>query len=265
MVINVVRLKFNTDVKVNGKALSSHNTPTSLFKQHIVNELLGTASLERFGSIQFMSSGVVKDSLSTMNYQFERPNRLRLYGSYTPSSSYTLDGMRIMTRNNNSYFVTSITPVSVISGNPVNFSWTVELGVSNRNTSGFLTKYNIDAKDDYCRLLSLILQIFLGGRTAPSPTGVSLKPSQIEVIGQDGATIIASSTNITASYDSSTSTVKWVTDTFKITQTSGSNEYIKRITFRDTVSGCGLVVWSPIQYEYVNLDEYIQIELRIGV
>jgi hypothetical protein len=264
MVVDVVRLKFDTDVKINGKTVTSHNTPTSLFKQHIVNELLGTESLEQFGRIEFMSSGVVKDSLSSMNYEFVKSNQLKLYGSYTPTSSYTLDGMRITTKNNNTYFYTSISPIDVIAGNPVNFSWTVTLGVSNRTPSGFLSKFSIDVTD-YYRLLSLILQIFLGGRTAPSPSGVSLKPSKVEIIGKDSATIIASTTNITATYDSATSTVKWKTDTFKVTQVSGDNEYIYRIRMVDTKSGYGLVVWSWLQYEYINVNEYIQIELNIGV
>jgi hypothetical protein len=261
----MAKLTFNTDVKINGNTVESHNTPTSLFKQHIVNELLGTASIERFGAIEFMSSGVVKDTLSSMSYQFDAPNRLRLYGSYTPSSSYTLDSMRIRTVNNNTYFVTFITPTSVIAGNPVNFTWTVKLDVSNRNASGFLSKYSLDASSDYCRLLSVILQIFLGGRNSVSPTGVSLKPGKVYVYGQDGYTVIASTTSITATYDSSTSTVKWITDAFKVTEISGANEYIKRIRMEDTVSGCGLVIWSYQQFEYVNLDEYIQIELDIGV
>jgi hypothetical protein len=261
----MVKLTFNTDVKINGNTVESHNTPTSLFKQHIVNELLGTASIERFSAIEFMSSGVVKDTLSSMNYQFEAPNRLKLYGSYTPSSSYTLDSMRIRTVNNNTYFVTSITPVNVIAGNPVNFTWTVKLDVSNRNTSGFLSKFSLDATSLLCRLLPLILEIFILGRTGVNPTGVSLKPSKVEVVGKDSVTVIASSTNITATYDSFTSTVKWSTDTFEITQVSGSNEYIYSIKLIDTLSGCSLVVWSWMQYEYVNLNEYIQIELDIGV
>jgi len=265
MVVNVAKLTFNTDVRINGKVIPSHNSPTSTFKQHIINELQGTASLEQFGAIQFMSSGVAKDSLSNMNYQFVSTNSLKLYGSYTPSSSYTLDGMKIITKNNNTYFTTSITPISVTQGIPVNFSWTVTLDITNRNPSGFLSKFSIDATSDYSRLLSAILQIFLGGRNATSPTGISLKPGKVEVIGQDGATIIASSTNITASYDSSTSTVKWKTDIFKVTQVSGNNEYINRIVFRDTVSSFGLIVWEWLQYEYVNVNDYIQIELDIGV
>jgi len=265
MVIGLVRLKFNTRVDIDGKTVASHNTPTSIFKQHIINELLGTESLERFDSIQFTSSGVVKDSLSNMYYQFLKPNQLKLYGSYTPSSSYTLDGMKIVTRNGNTYFVTSISPVSVVAGNPVNFSWTVTLDVTNRTPSGFLSKFNLEIASDYNRLLPLILQIFLGGRTGVSPTGVSLKPSKVEIYGKDSVTLIASTTNITATYDSATSTVKWKTDLFKITQVSGDNEYIYRIRMVDTKSGYGLVVWSWIQYEYVNINEYIQVELNIGV
>jgi hypothetical protein len=261
----MVKLTFNTDVKINGNTVESHNTPTSLFKQHIVNELLGTASIERFSAIEFMSSGAVKDTLSSMKYQFEEPNRLKLYGSYTPSSSYTLDSMRIRTENNNTYFVTSITPVKVIAGNPVNFTWKVNLDVSNRNTTGFLSKFSPDATTSLCRLLPLILEIFIAGRTAVNPTGVSLKPGKVVVFGKDSATIIASSTNITATYDSSTSTVKWITDKFEITQVSGSDEYIHLIRFIDTLSDCGLIAWSWMQYEYVNLNEYIQIELDIGV
>jgi len=261
----VARLKFNTDVKINGESVSSHNSPTSTFKQHIINELQGIASLEQFSAIQFTSSGVVKDSLSNMNYQFESPNKLKLYGSYTPSSSYTLDGMKIVTRNNNIYFTTSITPISVTQGVPVNFSWTVTLDISNRNPSGFLSKFSIDAKNDFSRLLSVILQIFLGGRTGTNPTGISLKPGKIEVYGKDSVTLIASSTNITATYDSSTSTVKWKTDIFKVTQVSGNNEYIDYIVFRDTVSNFGLIVWDWLQYEYVNVNDFIQVELDIGV
>jgi len=265
MVVGVAMLKFNSDVKINGKRVSLHSSPTSTFKQHIVNELLGTASLEKFSALWFTSGGVAKDSISNLSYQFTKPNQLQLYGSYTPSSSYTLDGMKVTTTNNNTYFTTSITPISVTQGIPVNITWTVTLDVSNRNTSGFLSKFSIDASSDYGRLLSLILQIFLGGRTKVNPTGVSLKPSKVEVYGKDSYTVIASTTNITATYDSATSTVKWKTDIFKVTQTSDANEYIYSIVMRDTVSGYGLVVWNWLQYEKVNVNDYIQIELNIGV
>jgi len=261
----VARLRFNVDVEIDGKVVPSHSSPTNTFRQHIINELLGTASLEQFSTLWFTSGGVAKDSISNVSYQFSSPNQLQLYGSYTPSSSYTLDGMMLTTKNNNTYFVTSISPINVTQGKTVNFTWTVTLDISNRNSSGMLSKFRLDATSLLCRLLPLILEIFIAGRTGANPTGISLKPSKIEVYGQDSVTLIASSTNITATYDSTTSKVKWITDNFPVTQVSGNNEYIYKIQFVDTQSGCALIYWEWLQYEYVSVGDLIHVELDIGV
>ncbi|MEM3414854.1 MAG: hypothetical protein QW575_04725 [Thermoproteota archaeon] len=261
----MTRLRFNVDVEINGKAVFSHSSPTDTFRQHIINELLGMASLEQFSTLWFTSGGVAKDSISNLSYQFPKPNQLQLYGSYTPTSSYTLDGMMVTTKNNNTYFVTSISPINVTQGKTVNFTWTVTLDIVNRSPSGMLSKFSLDATSVSCRLLPLILQIFISGRSGASPTGVSLKPNKIEVYGQDSVTVIASSTNITATYDSTTSKVKWITDNFPVTQVSGNNEYIYKIQFVDSQSGCALIYWDWLQYEYISVGDLIHIELDIGV
>jgi hypothetical protein len=254
------------EVKVNGSPIASHSSPTDTLKSHIYSELKGTAALDKIAKIQFCSAGVVKDETTTFSGDLPQPNRLRLYGTYTPSSSYTLNEIRIVTQNGYTYFTTSLAqPVNVTAGVPVSFEWSVTLDVSRSSTSGFLTGYNLDMTSYLCRLLPAILQIIAAGRSNAFPSGINLRPTECKVMGSDTATIIAQTTSILMTADDVNRRVTYDTGYMQVTQVSAANEYIAQIWLRDPTSGCGLVLWTYTVAENVKKGDLIRVTLTIQV
>jgi hypothetical protein len=161
------------EVKVNGSTVASHSSPTDAFKSHIYSELKGTAALDKIAKIRFCSAGAVKDETTTFTREMPQPNKLRLYGTYTPSSSYALDSVRIVTQNGHTYFTTTLpSPVNVTAGAPVSFEWSVTLNIDRVSKSGFLSTYDIDMTSYFTRLLPAILQIIALGRFNAFPNGI---------------------------------------------------------------------------------------------
>jgi hypothetical protein len=253
-------------VKVNGATAASHSSPTDTFKSHIYSELKGTVALDRIAKIQFCSAGAVKDEVTSFYADQSQPNKLRLYGTYTPSSSYTLDSIRIVTQNGHTYFTTSLSsPVNVVAGAPVSFEWSVTLDINRVSKSGFLTTYNIDMTSYFCRLLPAILQIIALGRSNAFPNGINLRPTECRVMGSDTATIIAQTANISMTADDANRKVTYDTGYMQVTQVSTTNEYIAQIWFRDPTSGCGLVLWTYWAAENVSKGDLIRVTLTIQV
>jgi len=254
------------EVKVNGSAVASHSSPTDTFKSHVYSELKGTATLDKISKIQFCSAGVVKDEVTSFNREMPQPNKLRLYGTYTPSSSYSLDSVRIVTQNGYTYFTTSLSsPVNVTAGAPVSFEWSVTLDINRSSTSGFLKGYNLDMTSYITRLLPAILSIIAVGRDNAFPSGINLKPTECRVMGSDTVTIIAQTTNISVTADDANRKVTYDTGYMQVTQVSTSNEYIAQIWLRDPTSGSGLILWTYTIAENVSKGDLIRITLTIQV
>jgi hypothetical protein len=259
-------MKVKHEVVVNGRRSVKVGSPTTTFKEHVFSELTGTARLDRIARIQFMSSGVVKDETTSFSYEMQAPNKIRIYGSYTPSSSYTLDNLQIVTSSGYTYFSTPLTsPVSVISGVPVNFEWRLELSPNRATPTGFLSKFNLDMTSSEYRLLAAICKIILLGRSSAFPGGISLKPARCDVIASDGSTVIAQSTNIQMTADDVAKQVTYDTGNMQVTTTTTSNEWIRRIRLVDTVSGGALIQWDYVQYEYVQKGDYVRVQISISV
>jgi hypothetical protein len=260
------KLSVAVDAKLNGKAVASHSSPTDTFRAHVYSELKGVAALDKIAKIRFCSAGVVKDETATFSGEFQQPNRLRLYGTYTPSSSYSLDEIRIVTQNGYTYFTTSLAqPVSVVAGAPVSFEWTVTLDINRVSKSGFLSTYDIDMTSYFTRLLPAILQIIAMGRSNAFPSGISLRPTECRVMGRDLATIIAQTTSISMTADDVNRKVTYDTGYMQVTQVSTANEHIAQIWFRDPTSGAGLVLWTYWAAENVSKGDLIRVVLTVQV
>jgi hypothetical protein len=259
-------MKVKHEVVINGRKSVKVGSPTTTLREHIFSELTGVARLDRIARVQFMSGGVVKDETTSFSYDMPALNRIRIYGSYTPSSSYTLDALQIVTSNGYTYFNTPLSsPVSVASGVPVNFEWTLELGFSRSTPTGFLSKLSLDMTSSEYRLLPAICKIITMGRSSAFPGGISLKPTRCDVIASDGSTVIAQSTNIQMTPDDVAKQVTYDTGNMQVTTTTTANEWIRRIRLVDTTSGGALVQWDYVQYEYVSRGDYIRVQISIGV
>jgi len=259
-------MKVKHEVAVNGKRFTKLGSPTTTLREHIFAELAGTAKLDRISKINFYSAETVRDETTSFNYEMPAPNKIRIYGSYTPTSSYDLDALGIVTAGGYSYFYTALaSKVSVVSGIPVNFEWTLTLTPDRATPTGFLSNYNLDMTSSEYRLLAAVCKIILLGRSSAFPGGISLKPNKCEVIASDAATVIAQSTNIQMTADDVAKQVTYDTGNMEVTTTTTANEYIKRIRLVDTVSGGGLVVWDYVQAEPVAKGDYVRVKISIQV
>jgi hypothetical protein len=259
-------MKVKHEVTINGRKSVKVGSPTTTLREHIFSELTGVARLERIARIRFMSSGVVKDETTSFSYEMPAPNKIKIYGSYTPSSSYTLDALQIVTSGGYTYFNTPLSsPVSVASGVPVNFEWNLTLSANRATPTGFLSKFSLDMTSSEYRLLAAICKIILLGRSAAFPAGISLKPARCDVIASDGSTVIAQSTNIQMTADDVAKQVTFDTGNMLVTTTTTTNEYIRRIRLVDTVSSGTLIQWDYVQYEYVQRNDYVRVQISISV
>jgi len=259
-------MRVKHEVTVNGRRSVKVGSPTTTLREHIFAELTGTAKLDKIARVQFYSAGAVRDETTSFSYEMPAPNKIRVYGSYTPSSSYTLDALQIVTSGGYVYFNTPLSsPVSVASGVPVNYEWTLTLSPDRAPPTGFLEKFNLDMTSSEYRLLAAICKIILLGRSSAFPGGISLKPSRCEVIASDGSTIIAQSTSIQVTPDDVAKQVTYDTGNMQVTTTTTANEWIRRIRLVDTVSGGALVQWDYVQYEYVAKGDYVRIMISISV
>ena len=257
---------FKGEVKVNGSAVASHSSPTDTFKSHIYSELKGTAALDRIAKIRFCSAGVIKDEVTSFNADQSQPNMLRLYGTYTPSSSYSLDEVRIVTQNGYMYFTTALSsPVNVVAGAPVSFEWSVTLDINRVSKSGFLSTYYIDIAAAICRLLPAILSIIAAGRSNAFPNGINLRPTKCQAIGRDTVTVLAETTNISMTADDANRKVTYDTGYMVVTKVSSTDEYIAQVWMTDPISGCGLVLWTYWAAESVAKGDLIRVTLTIQV
>jgi hypothetical protein len=77
--------------------------------------------------------------------------------------------------------------------------------------------------------------------------------------------MIAQSTNIQMTADDVAKQVTFDTGNMQVTTTTTANEWIRRIRLVDTISGGALVQWDYVQYEYVQKNDYVRVQISISV
>jgi len=231
------------------------------FKYHIIEEIAGITALQTLKYIDLVASdGTIEAqfSFSSVNVSINPPNTLNVVFDYTPNTSFTLAQIVLITDQMHRYLTYDVYPKQINSGTTYRFTLTASLDPQVLNVDGMLKKFTMDISSDTSKLLPLIWYIVAYGRGSSQVGNVSLKPSLVKVYGSDGNTVIATSTNITASYDTTNVLATLSTDQFPVTNLTGDSDYISRISFIDTVSGKELISFTKTDFEYVDKNSKIQ-------
>jgi len=231
------------------------------FKYHIIKEIAGITALQTLKYIDLVASdGTIEAqfAFSSVNVSINPPNTLNVTFDYTPDTSFTLAQIQLITDQMYVYLTYDVYPKQINANTTYRFTLTASLNTQILNVDGMLKKFTMDISSDTSKLLPLIWYIVAYGRGSPQVGNVSLKPSLVKVYGSDGNTVIASSTNITATYDTTNILTTLLTDQFPVTNLTGNSDYISRISFIDTVSGKELIAFTKNDLEYVDKNSKIQ-------
>jgi hypothetical protein len=231
------------------------------FKYHIIKEIAGITALQTLKYIDLVASdGTIEAQFlfSSVNVSINPPNTLNVVFDYTPDTSFTLAQVVLITDQMYRYLTYDVYPKQINTGTTYRFTLTATLNPQILSVDGMLKKFTIDIISDASKLLPLVWYIVAYGRGSPQVGNVSLKPSLVKVYGSDGNTVIASSTNITATYDTTNISATLSTDQFPVTNLIDSSDYISHISFIDTISGKELITFTKNDFEYVDKNSRIQ-------
>jgi len=255
-------MNIKSKFSINGKSITSLGSPQQDFINHLFAELNGTPSLDTITGIIFMSGQNQMDAIPDNGAWNPTSTSVRVSGYYTPSTSYTLDGVMITTANGYKYFYTTLqNPVNVTGGQQVEFEWDLTFGVNRISTGGFLSNMTLNMNGLFTAIASILAQ----GRNNAYPNGISLKPSKAVVIASDGSTVIAESDKITVTPDNTTYQITYETGDMVVTKTTTDKEYISKIDLVDTISNINLIEWNYVQYEFVNVNDIVRVKFILQV
>jgi len=236
------------------------------FKYHIIKEIAGITALQKLKYIYLSTpdgTSMAQFDFSSVNVSINPPNTLNVSFDYTPDTSFTLALIELITDKMYRYIAYDVYPKQINAGITYRFTLTAKLNTQILNIDGMFKKFTMDISSDPSKLIPLIWYIVIYGRGSPQVGNVSLKPSLVKVYGSDDNTVIASSSNITATYDTTNVLATISTDQFPVTNLMGNSDYISRISFIDTISGKELITFTKSDLEYVNKNDKIQTSITL--